>query len=142
MRFADDSLMDRSRHWFLNPWLQLGICVLLATAAEVFLKLGANETADPGSEWTWTGLPSLRSRWVWWGIIASVVSLFNWLATLRKLPLTIAFPLGNVVHILVPLSSWIFLGELIRPLRCCGIALVLLGLAIIAKPAARLEEKL
>jgi drug/metabolite transporter (DMT)-like permease len=134
--------MDRSRHWFLNPWLQLGICVLLATAAEVFLKLGANETADPGSEWTWTGLPSLRSRWVWWGIIASVVSLFNWLATLRKLPLTIAFPLGNVVHILVPLSSWIFLGELIRPLRWCGIALVLLGLAIIAKPAARLEEKL
>jgi len=134
--------MDRSRHWFLNPWLQLGICVLLATAAEVFLKLGANETADPGSEWTWTGLPSLRSRWVWWGIIASVVSLFNWLATLRKLPLTIAFPLGNVVHILVPLSSWIFLGELIRPLRWCGIALVLIGLAIIAKPTARLEEKL
>jgi hypothetical protein len=84
--------------------LQLGICVLLATAAEIFLKLGANETADPGSEWTWTGLPSLRSRWVWWGIIASVVSLFNWLATLRKLPLTIAFPLGNVVHILIPLS--------------------------------------
>jgi drug/metabolite transporter (DMT)-like permease len=134
--------MDRSRQWFLNPWLQLGICVLLATAAEIFLKLGANETADPGSEWTWTGLPSLRSRWVWWGIIASVVSLFNWLATLRKLPLTIAFPLGNVVHILIPLSSWIFLGELIRPLRWCGIALVLLGLAIIAKPAARLEEKL
>ena len=31
--------MDRSRQWFLNPWLQLGICVLLATAAEIFLKL-------------------------------------------------------------------------------------------------------
>lgn len=134
--------MERSRHWFLNPWLQLGICVLLGTAAEVFLKLGANETADPANGWAWTGLPSLRSPWVWWGIIASVVSLFNWLATLRKLPLTVAFPLGNVVHILVPLSSWIFLGELIRPLRWSGIALVLLGLAIIAKPAARLEEKL
>jgi drug/metabolite transporter (DMT)-like permease len=134
--------MDRSRHWFLNPWVQLGICVLLATAAEVFLKLGANETSDPTSDWSWTGLPSLRSRWVWAGIIASVASLFNWLATLRKLPLTIAFPLGNVVHILVPLSSWVFLGESIPPLRWCGIALVLLGLAIIARPAAQLEEKL
>jgi len=134
--------MDRSRRWFLNPWLQLGICVLLATAAEVFLKLGANETADPASHWSWTGLPSLRSSWVWWGIIASVVSLFNWLAALRKLPLTIAFPLGNVVHILVPLSSWIFLGELIQPLRWGGIGLVLFGLAMIARPAARLEEKL
>jgi len=134
--------MDRARHWFLNPWLQLWICVLLATAAEVFLKLGANETTDPASSWSWTGCPSLRSVWVWWGIIASVFSLFNWLTALKKLPLTIAFPLGNVVHILVPLSSWIFLGELIRPLRWCGIGLVLFGLAIIAKPAARLEEKI
>jgi undecaprenyl phosphate-alpha-L-ara4N flippase subunit ArnF len=131
-----------SRHWFQNPWLQLGICVLLATAAEVFLKIGADQTADSANGWEWTGLPGLRSRWVWLGIIVSVVSLFNWLATLRKLPLTIAFPVGNIVHIFVPLSSWLFLGEHIRPLRWCGIVLVLLGLAIIAKPTAQLEEKL
>ena len=130
------------RHWFRNPWRQLTICVLLATAAEIFLKLGARETADPTSEWSWTGLTGLRSLWVWWGIVASIVSLFNWLATLRQLPLTIAFPVGNVVHILVPLSCWFFLGEAILPLRWFGIALVLLGLMIVAKPAARLEERL
>ena len=130
------------RRWFLNPWVQLAICVVLATAAEIFLKLGARETANPASPWSWTGLPGLRSIWVWWGIIASVVSLFNWLSTLRKLPLTIAFPVGNVVHILVPVSSWIFLGERLLPLRWLGIALVLLGLMIVAKPAARLEERL
>jgi len=129
-------------HWFRNPWLQLTICVLLATAAEIFLKLGARETADPASAWSWTGLTGLRSLWVWWGIVASIVSLFNWLATLRLLPLTIAFPVGNVVHILVPLSCWFFLGEAILPLRWFGIALVLLGLMIVAKPAARLEERL
>ncbi len=128
--------------WFLNPWVQLSICILLATAAEIFLKLGAEETADPTNAWSWTGLTGLRSRWVWWGIIASVVSLFNWLATIRKLPLTIAFPVGNAVHILVPLSSWIFLGEAILPRRWAGIALLLIGLMIVAKPAARLEERL
>ena len=131
-----------ARHWFLNPWLQLAICILLATAAEVFLKLGARETAEIKSAWSWTGLIGLRSLWVWWGILASVVSLFNWLATIRQLPLTIAFPVGNAVHILVPLSCWIFLGEAIDPLRWWGIALVLLGLWVIAKPAARLEERL
>lgn len=130
------------RRWFLNPWVQLAICVLLATAAEIFLKLGAEETADPASGWSWTGLTGLRSLWVWWGILASVVSLFNWLATLRKLPLTIAFPAGQAVHILVPLSSWIFLGEAILPRRWLGIGLVLLGLMIVARPAAKLEEKL
>ena len=130
------------RRWFVNPWVQLSICVLLATAAELFLKLGAAETADPTNAWSWTGLTGLRSGWVWWGVLASVVSLFNWLATIRKLPLTIAFPVGNIVHILVPLSSWIFLGEAILTRRWLGIALLLLGLMIVAKPAARLEEKL
>jgi multidrug transporter EmrE-like cation transporter len=130
------------RSWLLNPWVQLAICVLLATAAEVFLKLGARETAEIQSAWSWTGFTGLRSIWVWWGIVASVISLFNWLATIRRLPLTIAFPVGNAVHILVPLSGWIFLGEKIGTLRWWGIGLVLLGLWVIAKPAARLEERL
>ncbi|MDQ3117340.1 MAG: EamA family transporter [Verrucomicrobiota bacterium] len=134
--------MTSLRRWFLNPWVQLAICVLLATAAEIFLKRGAEEVADPNDPWSWTGLPGLRSGWVWWGILVSVISLFNWLATIRKLPLTIAFPIGNAVHILVPLSSWIFLGEAILPRRWLGIGLVLVGLLIVAKPAARLEEKL
>jgi multidrug transporter EmrE-like cation transporter len=136
---ARPGLMGR---WYLNPWVQLSICILLATAAEIFLKLGAEETADPGNAWSWTGLTGLRSGWVWWGIIASVVSLFNWLATIRQLPLTIAFPVGNAVHILVPLSSWIFLGEAILPRRWVGIALLVVGLMIVAQPAARLEERL
>ncbi len=135
-------MIGSARRWFLNPWMQLAICVLLATAAEIFLKLGAAATVDPENGWSWTGLTGLRSIWVWWGILASVISLFNWLATLRKLPLTIAFPVGQAVHILVPLSCWIFLGENILPKRWLGIALVLLGLMIVAKPAAKLEEKL
>ncbi len=128
--------------WFVSPWTQLTICVLLATVAELFLKLGATATVDSSSRWAWTGLTGLRSGWVWLGILASVVSLFNWLATIRKLPLTVAFPVGNAVHIFVPLSSWIFLGEAISGRRWAGIALVLLGLYIVAKPAAKLEERL
>jgi drug/metabolite transporter (DMT)-like permease len=130
------------RRWFANAWVQLSICVLLSTAAELFIKLGAKETADPANAWSWTGLTGLSSRWVWWGVAASIVALFNWLATIRKLPLTIAFPVGNAVHILVPLSCWIFLGEAILLRRWLGIALVLIGLMIVAKPAARLEEKM
>jgi drug/metabolite transporter (DMT)-like permease len=130
------------RRWFLNPWLQLAICVLLGTTAEIFFKIGVRQTADPTSLWSWTGLSGLRSGWVWVGVFASVVSLFNWLATIRRLPLTLAFPAANVVHILVPLSSWIFLGETLSLCRWSGIVLLLLGLLIIAQPAAKLEERL
>jgi hypothetical protein len=56
--------------------------------------------------------------------------------------ITIAFPLSRVVDILVPLGCWIFLGELISALRWCGIALVVIGLALVAKPIAQFEERL
>ena len=46
------------------------------------------------------------------------------------------------MHVLVPLSCWIFLGENDLAAALVGIALVLFGLMIVAKPAARLEEKL
>jgi len=61
---------------------------------------------------------------------------------LRYIPITIAFPLSRVVDILVPLGCWIFLSELISPLRWCGIALVVIGLALGAKPIAQIEERL
>ena len=71
-----------------------------------------------------------------------ILSLVSWLYVLRLVPLSIAFPLSNVVHVLVPLSCWIFLGEQISTQRWCGIALVLLGLIVVAKPFARIEERL
>ena len=43
---------------------------------------------------------------------------------------------------MIPLSSWLVLGESISLTRWFGIALVLIGLAIVARPVARLEEKL
>ena len=50
--------------------------------------------------------------------------------------------ISRVVDILVPLGCWIFLGELISRLRWCGIALVVIGLALVAKPIAQIEERL
>jgi drug/metabolite transporter (DMT)-like permease len=84
----------------------------------------------------------LASAWTWLGIVFVILSLLSWLYVLRHVPLSIAFPLSNVVHVLVPLSCWIFLGELISTRRWCGIGLVLIGLFIVAKPFAHIEEKL
>ena len=58
------------------------------------------------------------------------------------IPLSIAFPLSRAVDVLVPISCWLILKEAISPLRWGGIALVIIGLVIVAKPAAELEERL
>jgi len=125
-----------------NPWLYLAVSVSCVTIYEMLLKRGAAETADPNSSWAWTGITGLGSIYVWIAIVFVVVSLVTWLYVLRYLPLSIAFPISQAVHVLVPLGSWLILGENIVTLRWIGIALVSLGLAVVAKPIAQIEEEL
>jgi len=127
---------------FGNPWLQLALSVLCVLVSELLLKRGATDIADLSSAWSWTGVNGLVSPLVWLGIAFVIASFLSWLYVLKYIPLTIAFPLSRVVDILVPLSCWIFLGEFISTRRWCGIALVVIGLALVAKPVARIEERL
>jgi drug/metabolite transporter (DMT)-like permease len=127
---------------FRNPWLHLAISVACVTVYELLLKRGAAETANLSSTWSWTGLTGLASIYVWIAIVFVIVSLITWLYVLRYVPLSIAFPISQAVHVLVPLGSWLVLGENIVNLRWIGIAFVSLGLAVVARPVARLEEEL
>ena len=133
--------MFRAFRWWANPWFVLVLETLLVTASEVFLKVGASETRRVAG-WEWTGLMSLASVWIWVGIVFVILSFLCWIYVLRHIPLSIAFPLSNVVHVLVPLSCWIFLGEHISAVRWCGIGIVIFGLAVVAQPVAKIEEKL
>src|SRR4029434_9800544 len=127
---------------FGNPWLQLTLSVICVFISELLLKRGATDIAEPDSAWSWTGINGLASPLVWWGILLIVASFISWLYVLRYIPLNIAYPLSRAVDILVPLGCWIFLGELISTLRWCGIVLVVFGLALVAKPIAKMEERL
>ena len=127
---------------FRNPWLQLGLSVACVLVSEFLLKRGATQIAEPDSAFSWTGINGLASPLVWWAILLIIASFISWLYVLRYIPLTIAFPLSRVVDILVPLGCWIFLGESISALRWCGIGLVIIGLALVAKPIAQIEERL
>lgn len=127
---------------FANPWLQLGLNIICVVLYELLLKTGAKDTADLSQAWSWTGITGLASPLTWLAIVVIVLDLMIWLYVLKYIPLSIAFPLSRVVDVLVPISCWFILKEEISPLRWCGIALVIIGLAIVAKPAARLEERL
>src|SRR5271166_3544711 len=81
--------------WFFNAYTQIMLSILLSTAAQLFLKKGA-DTAVPE---IWLGVEGLRSGWVWLGILAMVTGLFSWLYGLRFIPLNIAFNLAGLVHV-------------------------------------------
>src|SRR3954464_4958079 len=125
-----------------NPWLALAVSTICVTIYELLLKRGAVATANPDSSWSWTGLSGLGSIYVWIAIVFVILSLITWLYVLRYLPLSIAFPISQSVHALVPLGSWLILGENIITLRWIGIAFVSLGLAVVARPIAQIEDEL
>src|SRR5436305_9486794 len=127
---------------FANPWFQFVLNIIGVVIYELLLKAGAAATADPAKHWSWFGINALASPLTWLAIIVIVVDLVIWLYILKYIPLSIAFPLSRAVDVLVPISCWLVLRETISPLRWFGIGLVIVGLVIVAKPAAELEERL
>ena len=124
------------RRRFLRPYLQLSISIVLAAAAQIFLKIGVDiRLGTPGYGF-------LVSLWIWTGISAILLSLFSWLYALKSVPLIVAFNLAATNHILVAIGAWAFLGEKITQQRWLGISLVALGAFFIARSSSRAEEKL
>jgi drug/metabolite transporter (DMT)-like permease len=137
-RGLKSEVIVRKTAWYLNPYLQIGLNVILCSVAQILFKVGSDNTPS-GSLF---GVLSLGSGVVWVGIACMIASLFAWLYALRFVPLIIAFNLAAATQVLVPLGSLIFLGEQISIVRWAGILIVTLGIMIIAQPLARLEERL
>lgn len=128
--------------WFFNPYFQIVAGALCTTAGELLLKKGASPSHAVGGVEAVVGLAPMASVWTWIGIITYVTSLISWLYVLRFVPISIAFPLINAVHVLVPIGSLIFLHERVSLGRWVGIAIVLCGILLLIKPLAHAEEKL
>jgi drug/metabolite transporter (DMT)-like permease len=126
------------RSFFFNPYLQIGVSVLLNAAAQIFIKVGTGHTSDQPM----LSIATLISGAMWLGIVAMVVALVSWLYALRSVPLTIAFTLAASTQVIVPLGCWIFLGEQISLLRWGGIFLVTFGVLLVAQPLSKVEERL
>jgi len=128
--------------WFVNPYVQIIIGALLDTCGEILLKKGAIASPTAHGWLSVIGLTPLASAWTWIGIISYVLSLVSWLHVLRSVPLSVAFPLINVVHVFVPVGASIFLHEHVSGKRWLGICLIVLGVFAIVKPLVKAEEKL
>ncbi len=129
--------------WFFNPYVQIGIGAVLVAVSELLLKKGA--MAAPQFAQMPAGLggvSALASGWTWVGIVFYILSFASWIYVLRYVPLTVAFSLINLVHVLVPIGAWLVLGEQIPVRRWLGIVLILAGIIMVVGPATKAEEKL
>jgi drug/metabolite transporter (DMT)-like permease len=130
------------RGWFFNPYFQIFIGALCDATGELLLKKGASVSHSLTGVAAVVGVTPLASLWTWLGILIYITGLIVWLYVLRFVPISIAFPLINVVHVLVPLGSWLFLHEQISFQRWFGIGLIICGILLLIKPLIKAEERL
>jgi drug/metabolite transporter (DMT)-like permease len=70
---------------------------------------------------------------VWLGLGCYGVSALLWLVVLSRLDLSYAYLMLASMYVLIPLVSWLFLGERIPPMRWLGMVVVVLGVVIVAR---------
>jgi drug/metabolite transporter (DMT)-like permease len=144
---------DRKVAWFYHSYFQLfagGLCdaageLLLkhgADAAERIVQASTNATGFFGLIVHTPGLSGLLSAWTWIGIISFVLGLLFWLSVLRTMPLSVAFPVVNVLHMLVPIGAHVLLHEAVPVRRWLGILLAMGGTLLILKPVEAAEKQL
>jgi len=111
--------------------------VLLNACAQVLLKAGTNAlggaihlTLSNAFETfvrVASQLPILA------GLACYALSLVVWIMGLSRTDVTIAYPMLSLGYVVAALGAWMFLGETISPQRLLAIAVIMVGVALLAR---------
>lgn len=77
----------------------------------------------------------IRNIYLLAGLACYVISLATWLAVLSRTQVSIAYPMLSIGYIIATALGVFFLGETIVPIRVGGIALICVGVALVARTA-------
>jgi len=76
----------------------------------------------------------ISNRYVLSGVFLAGIGAFLWLIVLSQANLSYALPiLGALAYIVLPIISWLFLGEKVSLLRWFGTGIICVGIIIVAR---------
>jgi drug/metabolite transporter (DMT)-like permease len=115
-------------------------CILLSTACGVIGQLLLKKAMTNMGVITPTagGLPAIvlriaTSPLVIFGLSCYVLGSFFWLIALSRTDLSFAYPFASLSYILIFAGSWYFFGEHISTMRLSGLAVIVLGVLLVAR---------
>ena len=114
----------------MSHWIALFVCVLANVASNYALKSFATTmptTLDRAA------LPALATNlWLWAGVAAAGTVFVTYIWAIRGVPLSIAYPLATGLSVIgVAICATTLLGETIDGWRLAGMALIVVGAAIL-----------
>lgn len=104
------------------------LCVLGIAIGQILFKLSAIALKDSGSFFELKTALTLLSAFALYGI-----TTIAWVWVLQKSDLGKIYPLMALAFLLVPLGSWVVLGERFSPQYFIGVALIVSGIVITVK---------
>ncbi len=116
-------------------WWLIALSISSGVAGQTALKLGVNQPGAAGGTGTIVGLFAmiLQSPLVLGGLVLYGVGALAWIAVLAKMDLSYAYPFLALNFVLITVVSRLALGETIPPARWIGIAVICIGIVLIAR---------
>jgi len=109
----------------LLSFAYVALAVVLGTGAQLLLKAGTNATP--------VGFALALDPRILGGIACYAVSLVAWILALSKTPVSVAYPMVSLGFALNALLAWWLLGEALTVQRIAGIAVIMVGVALVAR---------
>ena len=116
------------------------LSVLLNAAAQLFLKAGTNivGTVSFGDANTVNTLVQIaRVPWFWAGFACYGISLFTWIATLSRLPVSVAYPLVSIGYVVNALAAWWLFGESLTMQKIIGVGFIIIGVILVSTTVSK-----
>lgn len=111
--------------------------VLLNAAAQLLLKAGTNALGGAihltASNWFATGIKVITQLPILAGLACYALSLVVWIMGLSRTDVTIAYPMLSLGYVVAALGAWMFLGETVSPQRMMAIAVIMVGVVLLAR---------
>lgn len=116
------------------------LSVLLNAAAQLFLKAGTNivGTVSFGDANTFNTLMNIaRVPWFWAGFACYGISLFTWIATLSRLPVSVAYPLVSIGYVVNAMAAWWLFGESLTMQKLIGVGFIIIGVILVSTSVSK-----
>ena len=110
--------------------------VMLNAAAQLLLKAGVKDVGviqlTPSTIFG-AGLKLALEPHILGGLTCYVVSVVVWILALSRVQVSIAYPMLSLGYVVTAFIAWAFMGEAVNAMRMTGIAVIIVGVFLVAR---------
>jgi multidrug transporter EmrE-like cation transporter len=110
--------------------------VLLNAVAQLLLKAGSRAIAGVpvtvGNAWTLIERVAINPP-ILGGLACYAISVVVWILALARVDVSVAYPMLSVGYVINAVAAWMLFGEQLSAARLAGIAVIIVGVWLVAR---------